>query len=158
MKFLQGMVQRQAQEIKLLKEANENKEAVRLRNNLLISGLEEDDEESPDNLIQLVTDFFSQTMGIRNSITINNARHQGNANPHMIVVTLQNLKDKGIIFKHVKNLKDVRNINDDRYFITDHLPAARQEEQHRYRSLINQNKDKEGTDKFNLGFKKANSC
>ena len=129
--ILQGIVERQSQMIQHLQNYNDQSEVKQKRNNLLISGIIEEERESNEQTKDVVKNFFSQVMKISKSIEIKSTERLGKVDstqPHSIKVVLSTVKDKGIIYKHAKNLKDVKNANGKPYFINDHLPLAVQEE------------------------------
>ena len=51
----------------------------------------------------------------------------GQAKPKAILVKLKNGKDKSDIFKHAKNLKEVRNSKDGEIYINSQLPPQLQD-------------------------------
>ena len=110
-----------------------------VRNNSLISGLDEEDDEDVTATTQLVTEFFSQTMKVEENIDIKSANRIGKANPRTILVRLQNVKDKGAIFKKVSNLKEVRKSKDGPYYINNQLPPCLQERQQRFQQIMKYN-------------------
>ena len=121
-RMLKGIVTKQAQQINLLKEYNVNKESSQMRNNLMISGLDESEEENNDSLMGIISAFFKHTLKIRKDIKISAARRIGMVSPRTVQITLVHICDKGLIFKSTKNLKNVRNQSGGSYFINDHLP------------------------------------
>ena len=152
--LLQKIVSKQAQQIMLIQNKNDDKEVFSMRNNLLISGIEEDDA-TKTTLNQIVTGFFSQTMQIRKPITFNDAKRVGRAKPRVVQLTLTNVTDKGVIYKHSKNLKDVRNSNDESYFVNDHLPLGKQEEQRKRRDIIRRDKSLSTNDQADFSWEKG---
>ena len=155
LRLLRGVISKHTQQLTLLGNKNEEKEFFSMRNNLMIQGIEEDDDETNENVKQLVTDFFSQSMKIKRKISILSAKRIGNQLPRVIQVTLENVKDKGVIYKHSKNLKYLRNNNDDPYFINDHLPLGMQEEQRKKRGIIKNDKTLPDNDRADFTWKKG---
>ena len=90
--------------------------------------------------MESVSKFFSQTMKIGKLILIIAVRRTGSAKPRSVIVTLKNVRDKGLIFQNVKNLKTVWNSNDESYFINDHLTLERQENQCKQKLIMRYNK------------------
>ena len=104
-KILSGIVEQQSMMITHLQRYNEDSEVKRLCNNLLIQGLEYDDNDGEARLKELVTVFFSQIMKIRKNIAIRSIQKINNpSGKSTLRVTLSNVKDKGIIFKNIKNI------------------------------------------------------
>ena len=153
--ILRGIVAKHSQELSLLRQTNEEKEYFSMRNNLMIQGIEEEDEETSEVLKQLVTEFFSQKMKIRKSIQITGARRIGSLSPKIIQITLNNVKDKGVIYKHSKNLKLLRNNNDEQYYINDHLPLGMQEKQRKRKGIIRHDKSLSDNDQSDFAWKKG---
>ena len=156
-KLLTGIVDRQAVMIEHLQRQNEEAESRKMRNNLIIQGIETGEEDSDQCIKEVVTDFFSQTMKIRHNIAIKAALRLNSQNKENapIQVTLQNVKDKGVIFKHVKNIKEKCNSKDEGYYINDQLTYKKQEEQHRYKMIKKANRDLTVTDQSTITFKKG---
>ena len=135
-KILKNVVAKQALQIKLLKQLNEDKEVQNMRNEILIQGLDEVEEEDSETLAQIITDFFTQSMKIRKPIHFSGAKQTGNQDPRLIQLTLNNVRNKGVLFKHVKNLKGLKNNKDEGYYINECLPLAKQEYQRKRRNII----------------------
>ena len=137
-RMLQGVTQRQNQSMGLMKIKSDSTHYRSMKDELFISGLEEEGEgESEVTTAELVTGFFTQTMKITEPIVISEAKRVGKASPKTVSVKLKNSQDKGVIFKHVKNLKGVRNNRDGEYYINNSLPPEQQERRRKYRTLIN---------------------
>ena len=130
--ILTGLVQRQAMKINHLQEHNEAKEGRNMRQNLVIQGLEYGKEDNEESIKEIVTNFFSQTMKIRKNIAIQLILRSGSEEHLALVISLQNLKDKGVIFKNVKNIIGIKNNANNSYFVSDQLTFEKQEEQRRY--------------------------
>ena len=166
-RVLQGIVQMQEQKHYLNKKEKEDSRLRELRNNLLISGLDEEDAntdtdtqedeqgEDETTTAELVTDFFAQTMKITTPIPIASAIRIGKANPRTALVKLKDAKDKGAVFKNVSNLKNVKNSKDGAYYINNQLTPYLQERQRWYRHLIRYNSSLAGVGKHNLTIKKG---
>ena len=174
-RILQGVVQMHAQKHEILKLEKEKQKLYETRNNILISGLDEEDTDVPTESIntnrdgtenenetetetatttaEMVTDFFTQIMKIPTPIAITSATRIGKANPRTILVALKNAKDKGTIFKHVGNLKTAKNSKDGGYYINNQLPPRLQEQQRWYRMLIKFNAGLTGIGKRELKMK-----
>ena len=103
---------------------------------LFIKGLFERPDESCS---EVVTRFFKEIMKIEDPISIENAFCQGKDKNSRIQVKLTNPGDKGKIFKCAKNLKDVKNENDDPFQINESLTAKRYEEKLQARRLLAEN-------------------
>ena len=153
---LQGFVHKQDQQTYLRKKEIEREELFSMRDNLIISGLDEDsgEEEASASTTQLVTDFFSQTMRIGAKVELQSAQRIGKANPRSVLVQLKKGADKKVIFEAAKNLKDVKNSKDGDIFINNQLPPALQEMKRRYRALIKYNNSL-ASGKLNMEMKKG---
>ena len=126
-----------------------------LRNNLIISGLDADDAdaETETTTAEMVTDFFTQTMKIGTPIPLDSATRIGKSEPRTVLVRLTDAKDKGSIFKHAKNLKDVKNNKDQAYYVNNQLTPRLQEEQRWFRQLRRMNANLTGTRKREMNLK-----
>ena len=156
-KVLQGLVQKQNQILTLQKTDSENTRLKDMRNNLVISGLDkaEEDAETETTTTELVTDFFSQVMKIQQPIEIQSAVRIGKSTPRSVLVKLKSVKDKGMVFKNVKNLKEVHNSKDGLLFVNNQLPPRLQEQQWRYRQLVHYNNSLAGVGKRTMTYKKG---
>ena len=93
MKVLTGIVTRQAMMIEHLQTNESEREGKKLMNNIIIQGLEIDDEDQNEqNIKELVTNFFSQTMKIGHNIAIKSAQQlkgAGKSTAVQVVLTNQ---------------------------------------------------------------------
>ena len=153
--ILQGMIQKQDQQILLNKIEKEDARMRDLRNNLLISGLDEEEEEDETMTAELVTDFLSQTVKVEGGVDIQSAVKIGKGDPRKVLVKLNDAKDKGPIFKAVRNLKHARNSKDGSYSINNQLPPRLQEQQRWFRQLMKLNAGFTGLNQRNMEIKKG---
>ena len=115
-----------------------------------------EDEEGEVSTASLVKRFFKEEMKIADDITIVEATRIGNADSKTILVKLQDVKDKGVIFKNERNLKDLRNSKGKLYYINNQLTQANQEKECKYRKIIRHNASLAGMGKRNMVLKKGN--
>ena len=120
--YFKGFLQKQEQTTGLIKKGNTAVHFQNMRDNLYLTGMDEEDNEEEGTATELVTDFFSQTMKIAKPIGLANCKRVGNSKPCSIFIKLKNGKDKATIFNHAKNLKDARNSNDQSYSLNNQLP------------------------------------
>ena len=154
-RILHGVVQKQDQRLMISRMEKENDAVKSMSNNLVISGLDEVAEETEAKTAELVTDFFSQTMKISSKIPLNSAQRIGKSTPRTILVKLQDGSNKGEIFKHAKNLKEVKNNSDGAIFVNNQLPQSVQEIKMQYRKWIRHNHGLTDTNKRNMEMKKG---
>ena len=140
MKILKDIVEKQSQYIKNIEQNSDNNDVRALRNNLIISGVDEEENENNERTVSVLANFFSQTMKITEAIAISSAQRMGKGTKRTIKATLKNVKDKGLIYKNSKNLKGLKNQSEGGYYINDHLPAAIQEQFRNYRDIMRCNK------------------
>ena len=91
-RILQGEVGKQNQWWYLSRCDKDEAQEWELRNNLLISGLDEEDREMETTTAKLVTDFFSQTMKITEPIALKRATRIGKAAPRVILAKLEKVR------------------------------------------------------------------
>ena len=153
--ILHGLLlkQRQIQEIEKIKQ--EQSQLSNMRNNLLITGLDEKSEESETATAEMVTDFFSQTMKIPQAVGMRSAVRIGTGNPRTVLVKLKNNADKKEVFKCAPNLKNVRNNNDGEYYVNSQLPPRLQEQKRWYRWLMKHNAGLTGVGKCTLNIRRG---
>ena len=157
--LLANLCARQANEVRQVRSKAEQDEAYANRHKLYISGIEENrDEDVTENVNETITKFFEHQMKIRKKIEIQAAVRIAGADPRTIMVTLLNIKDKGAVYKHSKNLKGLKNGKDNGYYVNDHLPAGLQEIHRRHRDIIRANNNPNITppdQKFTMKIKKG---
>ena len=153
-KILHNVVRKHDQ-INLLSELQDERQKLNsVRNNLLISGMDEVAEEDQTATAELVTDLFSQSMKMGKKIELT-AERIGKATPRTVLVKLKNSQDKAEIFKHAKELKNIRNNKDGEIYVNSQLPPKLQEQKRWYRYLIKFNAN-QTTGKRNLTIKNGN--
>ena len=155
LKVLQGFVQKHDQRHNLQRIQGEQTQLRNVKDNLMISGLDEENEESPTTTAEMVTDFFTQTMKITKPIEIQSATWIGKASPRTVLVKLQDSTDKSVIFKNGKELKDVRNSKDGEMYVNSQLPPFLQEKKKWYRYLMKHNASLTGTNKLTMKIQKG---
>ena len=87
--------------------------------NIIIEGILENKEETRKTLIQKVTSFFKETMGIEEVIEIQDLYRQGRKGPRdrPVLVRCRYQDNKYLIFKHASNLKGKTNAKKKLYFV-----------------------------------------
>ena len=126
-------------DIETLKRKIDSMEATSNRNKLIISGLVEKENE---NLSTVVLTFLKAKLLIEKTIELSGVRRIGTGTVKPVEVTLSDVTDKGLIYKHTKNLKNVTNENGYAYQLRDLLPERLQEEDQRRRNMLRENKKK----------------
>ena len=153
--IFRGLMAKHAQQIHLLQQHAEDQDYMQMKTDLLITGIDEEEEESPTDLSQIITDFFSKSMQIKKKIEFRNAKRIGTASPNIVQITLMNGRDKGLIYKNSKKLKDLRNNNEDSYFINDCMPLGKQENQRKRRGVVRIDKELPANDQADITRKKG---
>ena len=152
-RILQGVVQKQSQTSSLIKQRSDANYYQEIKDELFISGLDEDNEESETETAQMVTNFFSQTMKITQAIIVNKATRIGKANPRTVLVKLKNSNDKKHIFQNAKELRDARNSTDGKYYVNNHLTQEASERNRKFRILMKLNDAQVGGTKLDMKIK-----
>ena len=78
-------------------------ESKNMKKNLLLSGIKEIEGE---NCSQVVKNFFKDKLKIEEEVQIKKAFCIGKGENRQLSITLSDVVSKGVIYKHVKNLKD----------------------------------------------------
>ena len=167
---LEGIVEKQAQEIQLLRQANDDQKALGMKNMIYIHNIVEEEDEKDADTKRIVNNFFVNEMAINRPIEIQKATREGtlkkpdesnsesNDNmrkyPRSILITLTNLGDKGLIFNNITNLKGKKNSFNNTYVITDKLPAGLQEAKRYQNDVVKRIKQMDG-ERPNHKFKKG---
>ena len=155
-RILSGIVQRQSQVKSLEDNQDLQRQLNNTRGNLLISGLdEEEDGEAETTTAEMVADFFSQTMKMPKATPIISAIRIGQAKPKTVLVKLKDPNDKLEIFKYTKNLKEVRNSKDGEIYVNSQLPPQLQEKKKWFRYLMKHNAGMSEVGKRRMKIKKG---
>ena len=134
----QGTVVRQDQMINELKMEMENTTYQINTPNLCIGGLLQVQGQDRKTL---VSNFFKHVLKIEQDISIDEAFRVGKGKTRTMIVKLTKPNDKAIIFKQVKNLKDVLNANNKPpYSVSDQLSARRYAKRRRERVIQQERK------------------
>ena len=169
--ILECIVEKQAQEIKLLRQVNDDQIARGMKNMIYIHNIIEKVDETNQDTVELVENFFTQEMGITQNIQIAKAVREGpkpknsestdNTNytkpvqPRSILVTLTNHTDKNKIYEHAKNLKGKKNSKGKAFVVTDKLPAGPQELKRSQNDVVKRIKSLPKGENINYKFKKG---
>ena len=174
MSYLEGIVEKQNQEILLLKQANEEQIARGMKSMIYIHNIVEEEDEKDADTMRIVKDFFRNEMGISNDINVSKATREGPSKkkdkgdegtgtdftnnysppPRSILLNLANIGDKGTIYNHVGNLKGKKNKFNKAYVVSDKLPAGQQENKRFQNDVVKRIKSIPG-EKPNHKFKKG---
>ena len=153
LKVLTNVTIHQDQRIKGLKSRADKAEKRSMQNNLLLSGLP---EMKGEKCKELVKNFITKTLNIKDEIPIVNAHRIGKGENRIIVFKLQSQQHKGIIYKSSKVLKDIKDENGrQKYYLNDQLPDELAEEQRRGRQIIKFNKSLIDSQQQSIEWKKG---
>ena len=112
-----------------------------MKNNMIVSGIK---EEKGEKCIEVAKSFFKQKLQITQEIKINNAHRIGKQSDSLdyrnMVIVLKFSKDKAMIYKHAKNLKDKQNEEGKEYYISDQLPPEQTEASRQRKQKVKLNK------------------
>ena len=137
--LLVQLVIKQNAEIGVLKSKVEDLTGRSMKQNIVISGLKENTE---DSLEQHVSKFLNDKLSVQPQIDVIHRlgeKREGATNPRPIVVRCASMKDKQRIMQNVKYLKDVKNDLGKPYFISDQLPEGASERRRRYGAMMKDN-------------------
>ena len=126
----------------MIRELNDKIEDLQFkekRPNLVIHGIIESKEEQ---CLDVVENFFTNTMGIEQKIKCYDAHRIGKSKNRPMLVKLKYAKQKGLIYSHVSNLQDKTNSNEKPYRVEDQLPPKQAEAKKKTRHLMWRNKKK----------------
>ena len=142
---------RQDQVIKECKDKIDYLENVVFSDTIRISGVKEEKEE---DVAKTVESFFTDKLKIKaNSISLRDVYRVGKGEYRTIVVQLNKSRDKGIIYKNAKNLKDITNEENKSYQIREHLSAKKFAEKQRENQIRGKN-SRRTADKLAISFEK----
>ena len=120
-----------------------------MRPNLLIYGLiPKKNDETRDDLMSLVKDFFTETMQIEDEIPLQDVYRVGKASPKTVMIKLKYPNDKSLIYAHAKNLQGKENEKKKGYFVKDDSTEQQDEVRKIYRDLQKENEVQSEERKF----------
>ena len=155
-KLLSAIVIRQDSQIKSLTREVEDLKRQNKVSNIIINNLFEVNEEKTNkDRIKLAQAFFKDKMEIQSDIRIKSAYRFGNANPHSLMVVLENSDDKFIIFAHSSNLKGKTNARRRLYFVNSDQTEQQREDRKYLQQLRKDNAVLDEEDQFKIDLKKG---
>ena len=102
MQLLTDVMVKQEKQIEKLQARLDSMDENKMKNNLLIFGVAETENE---DCVEKIKTFFSVKMEIVDTVLISDAHSKGHGQNQPIRVKLTNITDKAVIFNHAKNLK-----------------------------------------------------
>ena len=144
-KVLSNIVIRQEEHIYELQEALNFQKRDRLRKNVVVSGLPEDEGETKEQLKTKVTEFFKSEMEIDSTVDIKQVCRAGpdSMKDRPAIVKLDNMQDKAKIFKHATKLKGKENARKNLFYVNYDLEPIQAEKRKQFRQLRRDKKEKE---------------
>lgn len=141
-KILMGVVERQNQQIENLTQKLDKQVARSMRKNIIISGVEENDEE---DAMQVAKKFFKDEMSIEPEIAM--AHRLGEKvpsakSPRALVTRLASISEKQRVYQNVSSLKGKKNSKGNVFFVSDQLPESIAEQRRKNSERLKQNKAK----------------
>ena len=154
-RMLSAIVIRQDARIEQLK--NQVKSLLRStrRPNLMIQGIIETAEQSKEDRIKLVKDFFTSELEIEETISIKNAYWRGQGKARHMFTELEHYSDKSLIFTNVSKLKGKKNVKRQLFRVSDDDLEEEREHRNYYRSLVRDNLTKDEDDRLSIKLKKG---
>ena len=133
---LTDLVEFQSQMILELQEKVEMFEKDKVRPNLIVKGIKEDEE----NCVAKAKSFFKNQMNLVHDIHIRSAHRVGRGKNRPMKIVLVNASDKGHIYSNVCNLQGKKSANGKPFKIDDQLPARLHECKQKNQHFIWKNK------------------
>ena len=127
------VIERQSQVIDELAVKIERAEKSKMRPNIIIKGIIENEGENCETLVQ---SFVKNKLEITEGISTKKAYRIGKGKDRPILVVLENPGDKGKIYSHVKLLQDKKNIKQKPFQVDDELPARQREQRTKFKDLM----------------------
>ena len=153
--MLSGIVIRQENKINnLTKEVDWLKRELR-KLNLSISGILGSSEETKSDRKEKVQSFFKDTMEIEEEIAVTQAVRVGKTG-ETILVKLENLEDKSLIFSNASNLKGKKNAKRRLFFVNDYISETEREQRKYFQHLQWENNLKEEEERLKIQLKRGN--
>lgn len=153
LKLIANVVVRQDQQIAFLSKKVNEAQQREMYSNIVISGIIEKQNEVP---LRVFNKFVTNQLQIQELIPAHRAYRIGSGKTRPLIVELRDpYTYKSRIYSHVANLKGKKNADGARYFVSDHLPDAYNEDRRRINDLISENKKKAGDEKLSLSAKRG---
>ena len=133
-----GISVKQEHEIQECKENIDDLKSKAIQDLLRIEGIVPTEKE---NRKQVVKTFFKEVLEIEREIPILDAYRVGKGDFKPMIVQLQNHRDKGLIYKNSKNLKDKTNSDNQPYYINDVRTPRNRANNQRIGQLLSQNRN-----------------
>ena len=130
-------------------------QARSMKANIIILGIK---EKKAENCKEVAKTFFKEKLKITQDVEIAVAHHLGNKemDNRRLIVRLKDPGDKALIYKHAKNLKDLKSkINDEGYYINDQLPDVQEEKKRLQKAKVKINRNLIPVQQQNLDWKKG---
>ena len=108
-----------------------------MKENLIVDGII---EAAGEKCEEVAAKFFKDIMKIEKTIGIKIAHRIGKGEKRPMVIQLVEASQKGVMLKHAKNLKQLKNADGDAYYVKDQLPEVLQEEHNRKKEKVKYNK------------------
>ena len=124
-----------------------------MKQNLIISGIK---EKKGEDCKEVAKQFFKNKLGIKEEIAIMTAHRIGKKDDDRnLIVKLLDVGNKATIYKHAKNLKDLKNEDGDGYYINNQLPEEREERNRLQKTKVKINKSLINAQRQSLEWKKG---
>ena len=94
-------------------------------------------------------------MEIKEEISITEIRRVGSGRSRPILVKLENVQDKSIIFKNASKLKGKRNARKKLYFVQDDMADFQAESRQQYKDLRKENEEKDNEDRDTIKYSRG---
>ena len=142
------MVIKQEAQIRELQDKVEASLRREIKPNLIVHGILEDDDEQYPALLEKFKKFFKEKMKIESETAIVDAYRKGprKFQDRAIMLRLQHVSDKSIIFENVSNIKGLRNVRKQLFAVQDNMTDIQKDTREYYRSLRKENNEKETAD------------
>ena len=145
--LLTGIVMRQDETIRILKDKVIKVEIKIMKANILVAGIQ---EMKGENCIKVAQNFFKKDLKIESDIKVATAFRIGKGEKGSLLIKLLYESDKGVVYKHIKNIKETQ------MYVNDHLPEEAAEEQRRKKLKVKYNKGLIDAQQQDIEWKRGN--
>ena len=156
---LEGIVEKQAQELALLRDFNDKTIARGMKAQIYFHNIDEceekDKKESNADTLTVLTNFCTNVLKVDKPVQFSKAVRDGSATPRSILATLTNPSDKATIYNCTSNLKGKVNAAKQPYVVSDKLPAGQQEQKRIQREITKRVGKIADGDKPTVSYKKG---
>lgn len=151
--ILSNVVIRMEEQAKIASQKLLDLQTRSMRKNLIISGLEESRDETPDQLLETVRQFIAEKLKVQEDVQLKTAHrlnYQDGSECKPVVFKLKDVNQKSLLLSHGPNLRGMTNNKGKHFYLNEQLPDRYAEDRRYAQHWIKQNKSKPVNDQMQM--------